>query len=103
MGQIKHIHTCMRKQENIRVFSADINSGQIREGFLEEATFELRPATEAGEGHSRPRAQPVCVQSTASVCSEQACCFQDLKREERRKRTTGDEWVPEVADGRWYP
>ena len=70
MGQIKHIHTCMRKQENIRVFSADINSGQIREGFLEEATFELRPATEAGEGlpglgHSQCvfRAQPVCVQS----------------------------------------
>lgn len=63
MGKIKHIHTCMRKQENIRVFSADINSGQIRAGFLEEATFELRPATEAGEGHSRPRAQPVCVQS----------------------------------------
>lgn len=36
---------------------------KVREGFLEEATFELRPATQAAEGHSRPRAWRVCSRS----------------------------------------
>lgn len=31
----------------------------VREGFLEEATFELRHSTETGEGSSRLRAQRV--------------------------------------------
>ena len=31
----------------------------VREGFLEETPFDLRPAKETGEGHSRPRAQQV--------------------------------------------
>lgn len=35
----------------------------VREGFLEEATFELWPATETGEGPSRAIAQQVCSRS----------------------------------------
>lgn len=36
---------------------------KVREGFLEEATLDLRPATQAAEGHSRPRAWQVCSRS----------------------------------------
>lgn len=58
----------------------------VKEGFLEETTFDLRPDTETGEGHSRLRAQ--------QGCSRSKLAWSNVQEEEG-----GDHMRQQVSDG----